>query len=94
MNVQKKIRSDLRKLGITTTKRFPRFKCRRAAKESLNPHWAIKESFGFVILNIDSLKTYNNVLNMLKLPRLRTRNLDKKAMYRFPRKAFHLRIKK
>jgi len=87
-----KLRRGLRKkmnsLGFNVVKRYPKMKCRRAAKKDLQVHWVIEETFGYVILNIHTLKSYNVIIERMKLKRLRSRDLNKKAVYRFPKNKY------
>ena len=86
--LRKKLRKDINGLGIKVVRYFPKRKCRKLAADTLNVHWVLKESFGFVMLNLSSLKTYNTIKQRLKLTKLRSRDLNKICKYRFPLKVW------
>lgn len=87
-HLHRNIRRILRTNGIAVVTIFPKYKCRKMAKESINIHWVLNEEFGYVILNIDTLTLFNTIRERLKLSRIRTRDLEKAAIYRYPKKAF------
>jgi len=90
----KTIRQGLRNKGISVFRTFPRIRTRLLAIKEQRVHWVFAEKYGFVALNIETLKLYNHGRTKNGLPKLRARDCNKMAIYRFPKKAFWLNKKK
>ena len=86
----KQIRTTLRKKGIPVTRTMigARIKCRRDYHQHGNIHWAFKEEYGYVILNITTKELYNHGRKKNRMKILRVRDLDRMCVHRYPRKGW------
>jgi len=58
------------------------------AKKEQKVHWVFAEKYGYVILNVETVKLYNHARMKNGIKKLRVRDMNRIAIFRFPKKAF------
>lgn len=93
MNKQKQDRDKVRKLGFKIYKYLlvAKFMARRGSRQSLQVHWVIKQSGGYMVLNVDGLNRLNKINESVRkikhsnyTKKIRERDLTRSAIFRTP----------
>lgn len=65
-----------------------RWRCRRIYWETGNPQWVFREKYGFVILNMLTVRAFNYARMKNRIKKLRIRDMDRICVYRYPQKGW------
>ena len=86
----RQIRRNLRMKGIPCTMLLPvaSIKIRILYYKTGNIHWIFAEDYGFVILNLVTMKAFNHARMKNNIRKWRVRDMDKHCISRYPRKGW------
>lgn len=60
------------------------------ARRHLSIWWVFKEPEGFMVLNIDGIDRFNHARKKNNLSKIRVRDANKMAVYRYPKKGWNV----
>lgn len=89
---RRRIRRKLRRSGLLIYRSLfiAKIKTRIIARRTMSIWWVFKEPEGYMVLNIDGIERFNQARKKSNLSKIRIRDANKMAVYRFPKKGWNI----